>query len=56
MAVHVEKSAKAKERQRTVAEEFERWLKKNPKAGRERRIKQLDAISDSAYLNGLLKR
>jgi hypothetical protein len=55
MAV-IEKSSKAKARQRTVAEEYKKWLKQNPKAGRRRRIKHLDALSDSAYLNELVKK
>jgi hypothetical protein len=47
----VEKKAKAKKRQATVAKEYRAWLKKNPKANRKRRIAALDAISDSAFLN-----
>ena len=56
MAVKVEKAIVAKERQKTVAEEYGKWLKNNPSATRQRRIKMLDAISDSAYLEGMLKR
>jgi hypothetical protein len=56
MTVMVEKKVKAKARQRAVAEEYRAWLKKNPKASRKRRIQALDAISDSAFLNELMKK
>lgn len=52
----VEKRAKARARQQRVAEEFEKWLKKHPKAGRKERIDRLDAISDSALLDEELKK
>jgi hypothetical protein len=52
----VEKRATAKKRQRKVAEEYEKWLKDNPKAGRKRRIQALDAISDSAFLQELIEK
>ena len=52
----VEKRATAKKRQQRVAEEYERWLKDNPKAGRKRRIQALDALSDSAFLQELMKK
>jgi hypothetical protein len=51
----VEKSTKAKERHQRVAEQFEKWLKRNPKANRRRRVEMLDAISDSALLEEELK-
>ena len=50
MPVIVEKKITAKKRQQRVAVEYEKWLKKNPKANRKKRIAALDAISDSAYL------
>jgi hypothetical protein len=52
----VEKRATAKKRQRRVAEEYEKWLEQNPKAGRKRRIQALDAISDSAFLQECLEK
>lgn len=53
---NVEKRAKARARQQRVAEEFEQWLQKHPKAGRQERINRLDAISDSAILDEELKK
>lgn len=52
----VEKSAKAKARQKEVATTFEAWLKSNPKANRKRQFNAFNAISDSAYLNDILNK
>lgn len=56
MPVVVEKKVKARARQKLVAEAYREWLKNNPKAGRKRRIQALDAISDSAFLNEMVKK
>ena len=52
----VEKRATARKRQQRVAEEYKLWLRRNPKAGRKRRIQALDAISDSAFLQEHLEK
>jgi len=52
----VEKKAKARARQQRVAQEFEKWLTQNPRAGRKQRIDMLDAFSDSALLDEELKK
>jgi hypothetical protein len=56
MPVVVEKRVKARARQKQVAEEYRAWLKRHPKASRERRIKALDAISDSAFLSEMMNK
>jgi hypothetical protein len=54
MVVLVEKSSKAKKRQREVAQAYQKWLKNNPKANIDERIKQLDFLSDTAFLRQTL--
>jgi len=54
MTIKIEKRAKAKQRQKEVAEAFETWLKNNPNAPKRKKIKMLDSYSDSAYLRDML--
>jgi hypothetical protein len=50
MAVAQKKKSRARERHERVAEQFRRWLEKNPKAGRRLKSTTLDMISDVEFM------
>lgn len=56
MPAAVEKKSTVKKRHARVAEEYVKWLEKNPSASIVRKFNMFDAISDSAYLSDQLNR